>query len=67
MAPKVILLSLDGAADSIADKYLQTGVLDAKTGLGLLKSKIVNVQLLLTQNLLQLLWGSKPRFFDSFS
>ena len=39
MAPKVILLSLDGAADSIVDKYLQTGVLDAKTGLGLLKSK----------------------------
>ncbi len=39
MAPKVILLSLDGAADSIVDKYLASGVLDAKTGLGLLKSK----------------------------
>ena len=39
MAPKVILLSLDGATDSIVDKYLANGVLDAKTGLGLLKSK----------------------------
>ena len=39
MAPKVILLSLDGATDAIVDKYLANGVLDAKTGLGLLKSK----------------------------
>ncbi|WP_310487509.1 alkaline phosphatase family protein [Chamaesiphon sp. VAR_69_metabat_338] len=39
MAPKVILLSLDGASDAIVDKYLANGVLDAKTGLGLLKSK----------------------------
>jgi phosphodiesterase/alkaline phosphatase D-like protein/predicted AlkP superfamily pyrophosphatase or phosphodiesterase len=39
MAPKVILLSLDGATDSIVDKYLANGVLDSKTGLGLLKSK----------------------------
>jgi hypothetical protein len=39
MAPKVILISLDGATDTIVDKYLQNGVLDAKTGLGLLKSK----------------------------
>jgi phosphodiesterase/alkaline phosphatase D-like protein/predicted AlkP superfamily pyrophosphatase or phosphodiesterase len=39
MAPKVILISLDGATDSIVDKYLANGVLDSKTGLGLLKSK----------------------------
>ena len=39
MAPKVVLISLDGATDSIVDKYLANGVLDAKTGLGLLKSK----------------------------
>ena len=39
MAPKVILISLDGATDTIVDKYLQNGVLDAKTGLGFLKSK----------------------------
>jgi phosphodiesterase/alkaline phosphatase D-like protein/predicted AlkP superfamily pyrophosphatase or phosphodiesterase len=39
MAPKVILLSLDGATDSIVDKYLANGVLDSKTGLGLLKAK----------------------------
>jgi phosphodiesterase/alkaline phosphatase D-like protein/predicted AlkP superfamily pyrophosphatase or phosphodiesterase len=39
MAPKVILISLDGATDSIVDKYLENGVLDSKTGLGLLKSK----------------------------
>lgn len=39
MAPKVILISLDGATDSIVDKYLHSGVLDANTGLGLLKSK----------------------------
>jgi phosphodiesterase/alkaline phosphatase D-like protein/predicted AlkP superfamily pyrophosphatase or phosphodiesterase len=39
MAPKVILISLDGATDTIVDKYLQNGVLDSKTGLGLLKSK----------------------------
>jgi phosphodiesterase/alkaline phosphatase D-like protein/predicted AlkP superfamily pyrophosphatase or phosphodiesterase len=39
MAPKVILISLDGATDTIVDKYLQTGVLDSKTGLGLLSSK----------------------------
>lgn len=39
MAPRVILISLDGATDSIVDKYLQNGVLDPKTGLGLLKSK----------------------------
>jgi predicted AlkP superfamily pyrophosphatase or phosphodiesterase len=39
MAPKVILLSLDGATDAIVDKYLANGVLDPKTGLGLLKSK----------------------------
>jgi predicted AlkP superfamily pyrophosphatase or phosphodiesterase len=39
MAPKVILISLDGATDTIVDKYLQSGVLDATTGLGLLKNK----------------------------
>jgi phosphodiesterase/alkaline phosphatase D-like protein/predicted AlkP superfamily pyrophosphatase or phosphodiesterase len=39
MAPKIILISLDGATDTIVDKYLLSGVLDAKTGLGLLKSK----------------------------
>ncbi|BFM40955.1 phytase [Synechocystis sp. LKSZ1] len=39
MAPKVILISLDGATDTIVDKYLQTGVLSSSTGLGLLKSK----------------------------
>jgi phosphodiesterase/alkaline phosphatase D-like protein/predicted AlkP superfamily pyrophosphatase or phosphodiesterase len=39
MAPKVVLISLDGATDSIVDKYLASGVLDAKTGLGLLKAK----------------------------
>jgi uncharacterized repeat protein (TIGR01451 family) len=39
MAPKVIVISLDGATDSIVDKYLLSGVLDSKTGLGLLKSK----------------------------
>jgi predicted AlkP superfamily pyrophosphatase or phosphodiesterase len=39
MAPKVILISLDGATDTTVDKYLQNGVLDSKTGLGLLKSK----------------------------
>ncbi len=39
MSPKVILISLDGASDSIVDKYLANGVLDAKTGIGLLKSK----------------------------
>ena len=39
MAPKVILISLDGATDSIVDKYLQSGVLSSSTGLGLLKSK----------------------------
>jgi uncharacterized repeat protein (TIGR01451 family) len=39
MAPKVILISLDGATDTIVDKYLSNGVLDPKTGLGLLKSK----------------------------
>jgi Type I phosphodiesterase / nucleotide pyrophosphatase len=39
MSPKVILISLDGATDTIVDKYLQNGVLDPKTGLGLLKSK----------------------------
>ncbi len=39
MAPKVILISLDGATDTIVDKYLLNGVLDPKTGLGLLKSK----------------------------
>ena len=39
MAPKVILISLDGATDTTVDKYLLTGVLDSKTGLGLLKSK----------------------------
>lgn len=39
MAPKVVLISLDGATDSIVDKYLASGVLDAKTGIGLLKSK----------------------------
>jgi predicted AlkP superfamily pyrophosphatase or phosphodiesterase len=39
MAPKVVLISLDGATDSIVDKYLANGVLDSKTGLGLLKAK----------------------------
>jgi phosphodiesterase/alkaline phosphatase D-like protein/predicted AlkP superfamily pyrophosphatase or phosphodiesterase len=39
MAPKVVLISLDGATDSIVDNYLASGVLDSKTGLGLLKSK----------------------------
>jgi phosphodiesterase/alkaline phosphatase D-like protein/predicted AlkP superfamily pyrophosphatase or phosphodiesterase len=39
MAPKVILLSLDGATDSIVDRYLANGVLDSTTGLGLLKAK----------------------------
>jgi phosphodiesterase/alkaline phosphatase D-like protein/predicted AlkP superfamily pyrophosphatase or phosphodiesterase len=39
MAPKVVLISLDGATDSIVDKYLANGVLDPKTGLGLLKAK----------------------------
>ena len=39
MAPKVVLISLDGATDSIVDKYLASGVLDAKTGIGLLKAK----------------------------
>lgn len=39
MAPKIILISLDGATDSIVDQYLQNGVLDSTTGLGLLKSK----------------------------
>jgi phosphodiesterase/alkaline phosphatase D-like protein/predicted AlkP superfamily pyrophosphatase or phosphodiesterase len=39
MAPKVVLISLDGATDSIVDRYLANGVLDAKTGLGLLKAK----------------------------
>jgi phosphodiesterase/alkaline phosphatase D-like protein/predicted AlkP superfamily pyrophosphatase or phosphodiesterase len=39
MSPKVIVISLDGATDSIVDKYLANGVLDSKTGLGLLKSK----------------------------
>ncbi|NUN63967.1 phytase [Pseudanabaena biceps] len=39
MAPKVILISLDGATDTIVDKYLQSGILSSSTGLGLLKSK----------------------------
>ncbi len=39
MAPKVVLISLDGATDTIVDKYLASGVLDAKTGIGLLKAK----------------------------
>jgi phosphodiesterase/alkaline phosphatase D-like protein/predicted AlkP superfamily pyrophosphatase or phosphodiesterase len=39
MAPKVVLISLDGATDAIVDKYLASGVLSANTGLGLLKSK----------------------------
>lgn len=38
MAPRIILISLDGATDNIVDRYLQSGVLDSKTGLGLLKS-----------------------------
>jgi hypothetical protein len=41
MAPNVILISLDGATDAIVDKCLQNGVLDSKTGLGLLKSKFL--------------------------
>ncbi len=39
MVPQVILISLDGATDSIVDQYLANGVLDPKTGLGLLRSK----------------------------
>jgi predicted AlkP superfamily pyrophosphatase or phosphodiesterase len=39
MAPKVILISLDGATDTTIDRYLQNGILDANSGLGLLKNK----------------------------
>jgi Type I phosphodiesterase / nucleotide pyrophosphatase len=39
VAPKVIVISLDGSTDSIVDKYLLSGVLNSKTGLGLLKSR----------------------------
>lgn len=39
MAPQVVLISLDGATDLIVDKYLANGVLDPKTGLGLLKNQ----------------------------
>ncbi|MEG4805651.1 esterase-like activity of phytase family protein [Microcoleus sp. ARI1-B5] len=39
MSPKVILISLDGATASIVSSYLDSGVLDANKGLGLLKKQ----------------------------
>ncbi len=44
MSPKVILISLDGATASIVGSYLDSGVLDANKGLGLLKNKGVAAQ-----------------------
>ena len=48
--PKVILISLDGATPSLVDEYLKTGVLDANTGLGLLKRRGIVAQRNLTCN-----------------
>ncbi|MBR8838417.1 MAG: alkaline phosphatase family protein [Stigonema ocellatum SAG 48.90 = DSM 106950] len=46
--PKVILISLDGGARFLANKYLDTGVLSQDLGLGLLKNKGVVAQQNLT-------------------
>src|SRR5262245_47164981 len=37
-APKVVLISLDGATPRLIDQYLQSGVLSANSGLGYLRS-----------------------------
>ncbi|XGV98763.1 MAG: alkaline phosphatase family protein [Leptolyngbya sp. BL-A-14] len=37
--PKVVLISLDGATPGLIDEYLNRGVLDPNTGLGLLKKR----------------------------
>jgi predicted AlkP superfamily pyrophosphatase or phosphodiesterase len=39
MAPKVILVSLDGCTNQILERYLSDGTLDPTKGLGLLRSK----------------------------
>ena len=38
-APKVVLISLDGATNTIVKEYLKNGVLDPTKGIGLLASK----------------------------
>ncbi|HEX6828940.1 MAG TPA: alkaline phosphatase family protein, partial [Burkholderiales bacterium] len=37
--PKVVLISLDGAQPDLVESYLKSGVLDKKTGLGILKAR----------------------------
>ncbi|MDX1978278.1 MAG: alkaline phosphatase family protein [Pseudanabaenaceae cyanobacterium bins.68] len=39
MAPKVILVSLDGCTEQILERFLSDGTLNPSTGLGLLRSK----------------------------
>jgi hypothetical protein len=39
MAPKVVLISLDGCTNQILERYLSDGTLDPAKGLGLLRSK----------------------------
>ncbi|MDX2100355.1 MAG: alkaline phosphatase family protein, partial [Leptolyngbyaceae cyanobacterium bins.59] len=39
MSPKVILISLDGATASITNSFLDTGILPADRGLGLLRNR----------------------------
>ncbi|HET9699637.1 MAG TPA: alkaline phosphatase family protein, partial [Burkholderiales bacterium] len=38
-APKVVLISLDGARPDLVESYLKNGVLDRKAGLGLLRAR----------------------------
>jgi hypothetical protein len=38
-APKVVIISLDGATPRFVDQYLASGALDPNTGLGLLREK----------------------------
>ena len=47
---QVVLISLDGATPRIVDKYLASGVLNRRTGLGLLQSRGVSAQRNITCN-----------------
>ncbi len=48
--PKVVLISLDGATPGLIDDYLNRGVLDSNTGLGLLKKRGIVARRNLTCN-----------------
>lgn len=44
-APKVVLISLDGATPRLIEQYFTSGALSSNTGLGLLRSKGVNARI----------------------